>query len=89
MDEVITRMHLNPRKIFRLPENSDAEVEFDPDATWTVRAQDFHSRCGWSPFEGVQLRGRVRRVKLRDQLAYQDGEILAPKGFGRDIATLK
>jgi carbamoyl-phosphate synthase/aspartate carbamoyltransferase/dihydroorotase len=89
MDDVIDRMYFNPRKIIGLPMDSDAEVEFDPDATWTVQAQEFHSRCGWSPFEGMKLRGRVRRVKLRGQLAYQDGEILAPKGFGKDITARK
>lgn len=26
---------------------------------WTVRAEDIHSKCAWSPFEGVTLPGRV------------------------------
>lgn len=26
---------------------------------WTVRAEDLQTRCGWSPFEGVTLPGRV------------------------------
>jgi carbamoyl-phosphate synthase/aspartate carbamoyltransferase/dihydroorotase len=89
MNDLIARLHLNPQRIFGLPANTDAEVEFDPDAVWDVCAKDFHSRCGWSPFEGMQLQGRVRRVKLHGQLAYQDGEILAPKGFGRDVASIK
>ena len=31
----------------------------DPTAPWTVRAEELHTKCGWSPFEGVTLPGRV------------------------------
>lgn len=31
----------------------------DPNEAWTIRAEDLHTRCGWSPFEGVTLPGRV------------------------------
>lgn len=31
----------------------------DPEAAWTVQPEDLHTRCGWSPFEGHTLPGRV------------------------------
>ncbi len=31
----------------------------DPNRPWTVRAEELHTRCGWSPFEGLELPGRV------------------------------
>lgn len=89
MDDLVARMSVNPGKIFGLPQSPESEVEFDPNAAWDVRAEDFHSRCGWTPFEGMQLQGRVRRVKVRGRWAYQDGEILVPKGFGRDVAVIQ
>jgi carbamoyl-phosphate synthase/aspartate carbamoyltransferase/dihydroorotase len=89
MDDLIARMSINPKKIFGLPESPDSDVEFEPGAVWEVRAEEFHSRCGWTPFEGMQLQGRVRRVKVRGQWAYNDGEILVPKGFGRDVAAIQ
>ncbi len=30
-----------------------------PQDPWTVEAEDLQTRCGWSPFEGVTLPGRV------------------------------
>ena len=33
-----------------------------------------HTRCGWTPFEGWQVRGRVQRVVLRGQEAFRDGQ---------------
>jgi carbamoyl-phosphate synthase/aspartate carbamoyltransferase/dihydroorotase len=50
-----------------------------------VRAADLHSRCGWSPFEGMNLRGRVRQVQLRGATAFEDGKVLAAPGYGRNL----
>ncbi len=85
MDDLIARCHTNPRRIFGLPQQPETSVELDPEAAWEVRAAEFNSRCGWSPFEGMRLRGRVRRVRLRGVTAYQDGQVLAAPGFGANL----
>jgi carbamoyl-phosphate synthase/aspartate carbamoyltransferase/dihydroorotase len=76
---------INPRRIFSLHEQPDTWTEVDEEADWEIKAEDLHSRCGWTPFEGWQVRGRVRRVMLRGKTAYQDGKVLAECGFGRNI----
>lgn len=85
MDDLVLRMHTNPRRIYDLPPQQDTRIEVDEDRVWEVRGAELHSRCGWSPFEGMKLKGRVRRVVLRGRLAYEDGEAQAPPGFGRDL----
>jgi carbamoyl-phosphate synthase/aspartate carbamoyltransferase/dihydroorotase len=87
LDDLVRRMQTNPRRIFGLPAQPETWIELDENATWEVRATELHSRCGWSPFEGMRLSGRVRRVTLRGRLAYQDGEVLAPKGYGQDLVA--
>ncbi len=82
---LLRRTYANPRRIFGLPEQSETFVEFDSEAEWEVRAAELHSRCGWTPFEGRRLRGRVRRVVLRGQLSYEDGRVLAVPGSGLDV----
>jgi dihydropyrimidinase len=43
----------------------DADVViFDPDATWKLRAEELSERCGWSPYEGLELTGRVETTLL-------------------------
>lgn len=86
IDDVVLRMHTNPRRIFGLPAQVDTYTEVDLDAVWDVQAARLHTRCGWTPFEGLRLTGKVRRVTLRGQAAYADGEILAPPGSGKDLA---
>ncbi len=85
IDDLILRLVTNPRRIFGLPEPSDTWVEIDPEARYEIQAAEMHSRCGWTPFEGWRVRGRVRRVVLRGQVAYEDGKVLARPGSGRDV----
>ncbi len=87
MDDLVLRMHANPQHIFDLPPQPDTRIEVDEDHVWEVRGIELQSRSGWSPFEGMKLRGRVRRVHLRGQLAYEDGQALAPPGYGRDLIS--
>jgi len=88
VDDLITRMFVNPRKIFHLPAQPETEVQVDLEVPWEVRAAEFHSRSSWSPFEGRKLKGKVRKVILRGQVAYQDGEIIAPHGYGTDLIQI-
>jgi carbamoyl-phosphate synthase/aspartate carbamoyltransferase/dihydroorotase len=85
MDDLVARMVTNPRRIFGLLEQPDTWIEVDSDAAWDIRAADMFSRCGWTPFEGWRVRGRVRRVILRGQVAYENGKVLAAPGSGRDV----
>jgi carbamoyl-phosphate synthase/aspartate carbamoyltransferase/dihydroorotase len=85
LDDLVRRMHVNPRRIFGLPEQPDTFIEVDPDETWVVGADRLYTRCGWTPFEGMPLRGRVRRVVVRGKPAFATGEVLAAPGMGIDL----
>ncbi len=76
---------LFPRKGCLAP-GSDADLTvLDPDAVWTVQAKRLHSAAGWSPFEGMELRGRVTQTFVRGRAAYEDGAVVARPGDGRFI----
>ncbi|UCF59905.1 MAG: amidohydrolase family protein [Anaerolineaceae bacterium] len=85
IDDLILRSHTNPRRIYGLPEQHETFIEIDQDAVWEVRSTKMHTRCDWTPFEGMRLQGQVRRVTLRSRLAYADGEVLVPPGYGKDL----
>jgi carbamoyl-phosphate synthase/aspartate carbamoyltransferase/dihydroorotase len=87
LDDLVARLHTNPRRIFHLPEQPQTWIEVDPDAAWNIRSSELYTRCAWTPFEGWQVRGRVRRVVLRGQTAFQDGQVLAPPGSGLDLRS--
>ncbi len=85
MDDIIQKCNLNPRKIFSLPEQTETWVELDEGAEYELHAGEMHSRCGWTPFEGWKVKGRVNRVVLRGQEAFKDGKVLAQPGYGRNV----
>ena len=85
LDDLVTRLWTNPNKIFHLPRQEETYLEIDPHAVWEIRAADTYTRCGWTPFEGWKVHGRLRKVVLRGQLVIQDGKVLAPPGFGRNL----
>lgn len=82
MDDLVAKMMDNPQRIFGLPEQPETWIEVDPDAGYELRAAEMFSRCGWTPFEGWKVRGRLRRVVLRGREAFRDGQVLAPPGYG-------
>ncbi len=88
LEDIITRLHTNPRRIFNLPEQAETWIEVDPQAENEIRAQESHTRCGWTPFEGWKVRGRINRVVLRGQEVFNNGQILAKPGFGQNVRNL-
>ena len=82
---LIEKTYTNPRRIFNIPEQPETWVEVDEQAKYEIRAADMHSRCGWTPFEGWKVQGKVKKVVLRGNTAFEDGKILAPTGYGKDI----
>ena len=87
-EDIIQKSVLNPRRIFNLPEQPETWVEVDENAAYEIRAADLHSRCGWTPFEGWKVKGRIRRVVLRGRDAFKDGKVAAENGFGRNVRDI-
>lgn len=85
MEDLVRRMVTNPRRIFNLPEQAETKIEVMPEETWEISAENTHTRCAWTPFEGWQVRGRLHRVILRGREVFRQGQILAPMGYGKNV----
>lgn len=88
LKDVIARLHNNPKRIFNLPNQADTFAEVDLDSSYEIHAAEQYSRCGWTPFEGWKVTGRVVRTVLRGKPAYEEGEVLAAPGSGKNIRNL-
>ena len=77
-------MHDNPRRIFGLPDQPETRVEVDM-TPYAIPADGWQTKCGWTPFAGLMAGGRVSRVVLRGEVAYENGRVLAAPGSGRVI----
>jgi len=77
----------NPRRIFGLPEQPDTYIEVDMEQEWELPEAPEHSKAGWSPFAGMAVQGKLRKVVLRGEVALVDGKVLVKPGFGEDVRT--
>jgi carbamoyl-phosphate synthase/aspartate carbamoyltransferase/dihydroorotase len=85
IDDIIQKSVVAPREIFNLPEQPETWVEVDEDAEYEIKAADQFTRCGWTPFEGWKVKGKVRKVVLRGKTAFEDGKILVEAGYGKNV----
>ncbi len=83
--DIIQKMHINPKRIFNLPDQPETWIEVDENASYEIHASEQFTRCGWTPFEGWRVKGKVRKVVLRGKTAFEDGKIIVEAGYGRNI----
>ncbi|MCC6799202.1 MAG: hypothetical protein IT325_03750, partial [Anaerolineae bacterium] len=65
------------------PEATYALVDLDDRCE--IRRENLRTACGWSPFEGWMVRGRVREVWIRGRLVFDGERVLAAPGSGRNL----
>ncbi len=80
-----------PQRIFGLVGKGRIAVGYDADfsivdlkARWTIEQSWLASRCGWSPFTGMELTGKPVGTIVRGNRVMWDGQ-LAPAATGRPI----
>ena len=77
---------LYPRK-GAIAVGSDADFTVvDPDREWTIHASALVGSAGWTPYEGVAVRGRVEMTIIRGRLVARDGRLAGAPGGGAFIA---
>lgn len=87
LGDIIRRLHDNPRRIFNLPAQENTYVEVDLEQEWVIPEAMQFTKSKWTPFQGLKVKGKVRRVVLRGEVAYIDGQVLVPPGYGEDVKT--
>jgi allantoinase len=73
----------NPAKRYGLASKGDIAVGFDadivlinPEESFIVRAEESESQQGYTPFEGMELRGKVKSTFLRGHLIYHNDKVV-------------
>jgi dihydroorotase len=88
LEQVVAMVSSNPRRIWGLDCPPETYALVDLDAEYTIERSCLHTLCGWSPFEGMRVRGKVIGTWIRGTHIY-DGDILAAPGFGQNLFGAK
>lgn len=79
LPQIIKKMTTNPANILgldkgRIAVGVDADLTiFDPNEEWTVDVEKFASKGRNTPFNGAQLKGKVKYTIVSGNIVYQDG----------------
>jgi dihydroorotase len=74
-----------PQRVFgiagkgRMAEGYDADLTIvDLKAERVLRHEDMASRCGWTPFDGLKVKGYPVMTVIRGRTVMSDGQIVLP-----------
>jgi dihydroorotase len=77
-DKIIDMTSTRPAKILGV-ELPQSEVHFS-DERFEFTQEDVRSKCGWSPYVGMEMVGKIKRVVVGGETTFEDGELLAWPG---------
>ncbi|MFH1784893.1 MAG: dihydroorotase family protein [Candidatus Micrarchaeota archaeon] len=80
---VFKSMSENPARLFNIQKKGRIEKGFigditilDPNKVWKVKGEETETKCKWSPFEGMELKGKVHSVIKSGNLIYHEYEFV-------------
>lgn len=79
IEKLIELTSINPRKVFNVPEQEDTYTEVDLEEQYTIN-EKLYTKSGWTPFAGMKVKGKVKKVVLRGQLVFDGQNIFGPYG---------
>lgn len=85
IEQIIKLCYANPKKIFKIPTDKNTKVEIDLKERHVIENRALKTKCGWSPFNGWKVQGRVKKVFIRGKKAFENGNLLVNPGFGNVI----
>lgn len=82
IDDVLAKMHLNPRKIFNLPEQPQTYIELEVDRA--IPLPEYLKE----KVDAKELKGMVTRVVIRGSTVFLDNEFIDGAPFGKEILSV-
>lgn len=94
IQELVRWMCENPASIFGIKNKGEIKVGSDADLIILnieekskIDVDEFYSKAKYSPFEGRSTIGRIDRVILRGKLAFEEGDTLVKRGYGKLVSS--
>jgi allantoinase len=88
---LVRLLSANPARLYGLDDRKgalkaglDADlVVVDVDKTWTLSADQLFYKNKHSAYVDREFKGQVQQTFVRGQLVYENGNIVAPAGYGK------
>jgi len=91
LSDIVELLCANPARLWglwprkgTLQPGSDADiVVYDPKPETRIRAEALHHAAGYTPYEGMTIRGEVKATISRGEIVYRQGRFIGRRGRGR------
>jgi dihydroorotase-like cyclic amidohydrolase len=74
LDRLVELLYHGPRRVYGLPEQPETYIQVDLNERHTLNDRGLQTKCGWTPFSGMTVRGRLQSVTLRGQIIPAPGQ---------------
>lgn len=81
-EQIIDKCFTRPAEIFGISTDDDTYIEVSLE-TYKINNDDLHTKCGWSPFHGQEVTGKVVKTVIRGEVVYENGQVIASPGSGK------
>ena len=85
LEDIMARLHYNPKAIFDLHDQEGTSVEVEMDRPYKFRASG--SPGLWTPIDGWSVTGQIKRVIFQGRMTCIDGGLLPETNYGRDVSS--
>jgi carbamoyl-phosphate synthase/aspartate carbamoyltransferase/dihydroorotase len=85
VEDIKRLCHDNAAKIFNIKTDEKTYIEIDENEEWTIKNDNLYTKCKWSPFNGWNVKGKLKTVFIRGEKVLENGNVLATAGSGSVI----
>ncbi|MFA6081512.1 MAG: amidohydrolase family protein [Patescibacteria group bacterium] len=79
----------NPKKIFNIKTDKNTYVEIDEKEEYIIDNKNLKTKCGWSPFNGWKVKGKVKKVFIRGKKVFENGKLFVNLDLEKLLNRLK
>lgn len=83
--QLLEKLHKKPAQILNIQPDQGTTIEVDM-AEYEIKNEDLKTKCGWTPFAGRRVVGKVQKVFIRNNLVYENGKTIVQPGSGQIIS---
>ena len=88
LERAAQMLSVNVQRIWRIRPLPKTYAVVDTDFSSVVKRENLRTACGWSPFEGLRVYGKVLEVWIRGHQVFDGDRVLCQPGFGRNLFGL-
>lgn len=81
LKKLINLISTKPMEIFKVRDDKNTYTEVDLKESYLIDSHNLQTKCGWTPFEGRKVTGKITKVVLRGEVVFDGEKIIGiPKG---------